>query len=356
MKKLLAILTLILVLVVLCACTPTQQAAVSSATAEQPTPTPAGVEKVFGKQVEIAVISNGDDAASALFFAAAKAEAESMGIQVDTKAAGKEFDTTVEKSAGDGVDAIVAYLPNKAGSYSALEAAAKKGIAVSLFEMQKGDAPATLSQTYFNPDKQVDMELEAALTYPPHDTPVRLFGLFETKDGETATAYQALKDAGKVFPKETYLAEGNATDAKAWMAGKLGNYFEGMIDGVFAENERLALAALDALEAGNRTDMEVFSIGLSEKVLERMQKNPEVYVQVAGANSAYAGKLNVRIALEMIKGHAPVKEELVPLLVNAPDLKDKDFATALAGMASAEDAAKYNEAWMDELRSNYTKK
>ncbi len=359
MKKVTALCTLIFVIILLCACTPEQQAAVSSATpppaTEQPSPTPAGVEKVFGKQVKIAVISNGDEAASALFFAAAKAEAESMGVQAYTAAAGKEFDNAVAKSAGEGAAAIIAYLPNKAESYAALESAAQKGTSVSIFEMQKGDAPAALSQTYFNPGKQVELALEATLAYPPHDTPVRLIALFESKGGQAATAYETLKSAGKVFPKETYVAEGNKTDAKAWLEGKLKSYPAGTIDAIFAEDETLALAALDTLEAGKRTDMEVFTIGLSGQVLTRMQGNPDIFAQAAGANSAYAGKLNVRIALSMIKGHAPVKEELAPMVADAKNLKDKDAAAALADMVTADEAGKYNETWMDELRGEYSK-
>lgn len=350
MKKTIALLIIVFMLAALCACSANQPALSSASPPTQPTPA-SGVASVFGKEVKIAVISNGDEAASSLFFAGAKGEAESMGIQIETVAAGKDFDAAVDKSSGEGANAIIAYLPNKAESYAALESAAQKGISISIFEMQKGSAPETISQTYYNPEKETDMALEAAMAYPPHDPPVRLIALFETKDGKTATAYQALVDAGKIFPKETYLAAGNDKQPKAWMDDKLTHYYAGMMDAVFAEDSKLAAAALDSLDAGKRDDMEVFSIGLSEEVLKRMQSEPEVYVQVVGANSAYAGKLNVRIALDMLKGHAPAKEELAPSLISAADLKDKEILTALGDLVSADLAGKYNETWMDELRN-----
>ena len=64
---------------------------------------------------------------------------------------------------------------------------------------------------------------------------------------------------------------------EAWVKKNLDRYVEGMIDAVFTEDEQLAMKALDTLEASSRTDMEVFSIGLSPTILARMQKNPEVF-------------------------------------------------------------------------------
>jgi hypothetical protein len=100
--------------------------------------------------------------------------------------------------------------------------------------------------------------------------------------------------------------------------------------------------------------MEVFCIGLSPAIAARMQKNPEVMPQAIGANTVYAGVLNVRIALSMIKGTQPVTQEITPSIINASDLKD-DLVTALAGLAPSDLKKDYNEAWMDELRTYYKK-
>ena len=66
------------------------ETAANEAPSDKPTATPApkvGIEAVFGKPISLAIVSNGDEAASSLFFDAAAMEAKSMGIDVTTTAA-----------------------------------------------------------------------------------------------------------------------------------------------------------------------------------------------------------------------------------------------------------------------------
>ena len=85
----------------------------SAAATEQATPEPEGVALAFGKEeVVIAVVSNGDDEESQLFFDAVTAEGESMGITVQAEAAGEDFETAVEAVLEQDVDSLIIFLPH----------------------------------------------------------------------------------------------------------------------------------------------------------------------------------------------------------------------------------------------------
>lgn len=312
------------------------------------------VESVFGKAVKIAVLSNGSAADSALFFAGAQSEAASLGIEIATEASETGFDSSVEKYAGEGVGAIVAYLPKAPASYNALKAAADKGIPVSVFELQKGAVPEKISHTYYNSAKEAATALDAAIAYPPHDTPVRQISLFESKKTPAYTAYKTYLDQGKIFPKELYIAAGNKTAPTAWLTSKLKGYYAGMLDAIFADSEKLVLSAMDALEAKKRDDMTVFCTGITEAIAARMKANPEVFVQAVGPNVYFAGVLNLRIAAGMIKGSSPATEEFAPCTLNASDLIASDENTVFTKLAG-DLASKYNESWMNSLRSATSK-
>ncbi len=325
---------------------PEPPAPTASAT-QAPTPEPKkGIEAEFDKPITIAVISNADEAASALFFDAVVREAEGMGVTVTTHAAGAGFDAAVAQA--DDADALIAYLPDTKSGYGALETAGKPA---AVFEMEKGNVPPGVSHFYYEPAMELDMAFDAALTYPPHDTPVRLILMFESTETPAYAAYQALYEKGMIFPKELYLASKTERGPKEWLTNVLGDYVEGMLDAVFAENTALAVSAFDALDALERTDMEVFCPGMTPDVVTRMHKEPEVFAQAIGVNDALAGMLSVRAVLNMLKGEGAVSQAFETVLINAADLGEDAVAALMA--ADSEKAALYNAGWMDALRAYY---
>ncbi len=352
-KKMAVMATAAILCIVMAGCS-AETAANGGASAEPvatpaPTPTPkVGIEAVFDKPaITLAVVSNADDAASSLFFDAAVREAESMGVTVTTNAAGSGFDAAVAEAAGS-ADAVVAFLPETAAGTSAL---AGLGKPAAVFETQNGNMPREISHLYYEAEGELDMAFEAALTYPPHDTPVRLILMFESAESPAYAAYQALYDEGKIFPKEVYIASETETGAGEWLTDVLNGYVEGMLDGVFAEDTALATGAYDALAALGRADMEVFCPGVTPDVVARMQQDPEVFAQAVGRNDALAGTLSVRAALQMLKGGEPVTQAFGPALLNAADLGE-DAIAALAA-ADVEKAALFTADWMDTLREYY---
>jgi ABC-type sugar transport system substrate-binding protein len=313
----------------------------SLAPTQQPTPEPKGVEAVFGKEITITLISGAAGDAE-LFAEGAKAEAESMGITMKTSAS-----ETIGDAVSSEADGIIAYMPRQE-DYAAIESAAADKPAV-VYGTEKAAVGESVSQVYYLPGNETDIAMEAALNYPPHDTPVRLVLMFESADSASYAAYQKLTDEGKIFPKEVYIASDGGAAPDGWLTDKLQGYVEGMLDGVYADNARLALGALDALEALGRTDMEVFCPGVTPEAVKRMEKNPEVFAQAVGANEYLAGALSVRAALKAIKGEGGSVIELLPSVINASRLADNAALMEMGG----EQASLLNEPWMDTLRSYY---
>ena len=352
-KKLAAMLMAALICVVFMGCSaePADNEGPSASTpttVASPSPTPkVGIEAVFDKQITLALVSNGNEAASSLFCDAAVREAVSMGVTVTTNAAGDGFDAAV-KEAAQSADAVAAFLPNTVQGYGALESLDKP---VVVYDMGGDSVPKSMSHLYYQGEDELNMALDAALVYPPHDTPVRLILMFESAESPAYAAYKALYDQGKIFPKEVYIASEAELGAGEWMTATMDSYVEGMLDAVFAENAELAQGAFDALAALQRTDMEVFCPGLTSGVAARMQQEPDVFAQGVGQDDAMAGMLSVRAALQMLKGGEAVTLAFEPAVINA-----EGFGTDAAALAvrDAEKAALYNADWMDGLRTYYS--
>ncbi len=283
-----------------------QSAAVPSAT-PAPTPTPRNdVQTLFGKEITVAVISNGDEAQSALFFEGATLEAQSLGVQVQTVAAGSGFLESVDEALQNGVDAIIACLIVKGENVDALSKAVGEGVAVSVFSTEKISVPNGVSHIYYQTDNAQEMALEAALVYPPHDTPVRMLFMFESEESKAYEVYTRLYEQGKIFPKGMYLMSGEDAPApEEWLTEMLEDYVEGTIDAIYAENIDMAQTAVQALSAAGRSDMEVFCAGITAASVALMDANPQVFVQAAGADSYMGGLLCVRAALNQIAGDKP---------------------------------------------------
>lgn len=324
------------------------QAALPEAGSQKPaaptaTPEPKGVEAEFGRQISITLLSGADS--SDLFAQGAQAEADSLGITLETAAGGNISDAL----AGAKADAVISYLPEPA-DFGAIESASAD-VPITVYSIEKAAVGENVSQVYYSPGNEAELAFDAALSYPPHDTPVRLILMFQSADSASYAAYQKLAGEGRIFPKEVYVAsESPDTAPGSWLTDKLNGYVEGMLDGVYAENADLALGALDALEALGRTDMEVFCASVTPDTIARMAKNPEVFAQAVGANEYVAGALCVRASLKKIKGEGSVAQELAPCVIDASGLAAGNAALLEMG---GEQSKLLGEPWMDTLRSYY---
>ncbi|MDO4565280.1 MAG: hypothetical protein Q4C04_06670 [Clostridia bacterium] len=113
----------------------------------------------------------------------------------------------------------------------------------------------------YEPSTTAQELIDACLSYPPHDTPVRLLGMFETEDSELKTLWNERVDEGKILVKGVYYATDEEQTAEEWLADMLDQYVEGMLDAILCETEEQAIAAASALVEAQRKDLlEVFAL------------------------------------------------------------------------------------------------
>ncbi len=153
--------------------------------------------------------------------------------------------------------------------------------------------------------------LELAIAYPPHETPVRMIGLFCDEDGDAYALWKAAVKKGRVYAKAVYFESDASADASAgsWLAGELNAYYPGMLDAVYAETGDLAVSAASVLLSKNRDDIEVFAAstgGGADRMLSA------VLPAAVGANLYDAGGLCYRRARALLFGLAAESSVLPP--------------------------------------------
>lgn len=346
MKKLTALLLISLLLACGCAQGTSAPAIATPLATPSPTPTPAPegwAATGLGSAPSLAFVDLGkDDQAAALFLAGAQAEAAAFGLEL------AQADSTDED-----YDAYIVFAPEGASGLP-------ENCAVYSPEQLTG-----VSLIRYNNAEQTALSLQAALEYPPHDTPVRMLALFESEESEAAQQYAALDDEGKVFRKGTYYVEASApeeseeTEAdekpsaqppEEWVAKKLEKFIEGTLDCIYAETPALAAAALEALSAAGRNDLlEIFTAGATLGSVQAMvlAKNG-IYAGTVCVNSAYAGQLAVRAALSYLADGETTEMTLEPLTLYYTDLSAEDPAGSL--MALGDQGALLTD-WMRELQA-----
>lgn len=155
--------------------------------------------------------------------------------------------------------------------------------------------------TYFGLNAAADA-LSLAVEYPPHETPVRIVGLFTSKTSRAYTVWTYACRNGRVFSKAEYAADRSGLSAKEWFADRLDDLYPGMIDAVFAETGELAAAAADVLAGLGRTDMEVFAASAGGNAELRLSP---VLTAVVGADERRAGTLCCEGAAALLSGETP---------------------------------------------------
>ena len=204
-------------------------------------------------------------------------------------------------------DGILALRAKEETSLAAIGRAAKAGVPVSIVDLfPQGDPPEGASYFWYEAEDAEEAALDTALSYPPHDTPVRLIGLFEEKGSPAYDALHRAEKEGKVLLKARFYAGKKPQRAKAFMEEELSDYGEGTVDAVYAENMTLALAALVALTEYGRTDMEVFAVPDGIIYAQSRFLKQYVFPVALGADPAAWTNLQVDALGGMMEGGAPV--------------------------------------------------
>ena len=213
-----------------------------------------------------------------------------------------------EKSFAGQAAAVVYWM--SAEDADAVQALLTRGVPVVVFAPGDAAVPEGAACVRVVAGDAAQQALETAIAYPPHDTPVRLFGMFTDRESAACAAWQAAVEQGRVFVKSTYYAAGAETDAAAWMSGRLERYYEGMVDGIYAETAELAVAAAETMLAAGRSDMEIFCADSSDALLELMQAHPRLIAAAFGVDEAVAAQRCVAMAEQLLFGNKPEDETL----------------------------------------------
>ncbi len=208
-------------------------------------------------------------------------------------------------------DGILLLRAKKGTSLAVVEQLTEEGTPVSIIDLfPDGEEFLRASYFWYNTEDAAEYALDVALHYPPHDTPVRLIGLFKEKGSPGHDAFREAAKEGKVLGKGSFYDGQRPQRAKAFMEEQLDDYVEGTVDAVYAETLPLALAALLALTERGRTDMEVFAVPEGSIYLQRKLLEQYVFPVAMGAEPAEWAYLQVNALNGMMHGGTPIKSAI----------------------------------------------
>lgn len=312
------LLCLVLPFLFLLGCVPpaTQQTPVPVPTAPEmattPAPSPTDVP------VRVLFVADRSSQEAADFFSGAAQSAQAEGWQINTYA-GDDFADAISNEEYDGILALIML---KETSMDILLAASKGGVPVVIADMFQREPVAGTSYAYYDISKAASAALDAAIAYPPHDTPVRFIALLENKGSPADEAYREGVKQGRIFSKAKHY-ETDKQNAQDFMEKQLEVYVEGTVDAVYVESEQLAQAALNSLSDCGRTDMEVFCVPTGALSVQRGLYEKWTFPVLMGADLVAVGEKQARELADRMNGKeaqissfAPVKhipDEIKPM-------------------------------------------
>ncbi len=117
--------------------------------------------------------------------------------------------------------------------------------------------------------------IENALVYPPHDTPVRLAGVFKTNVTPGAYLFEQYFSEGKILIKEAYYGEDGDSYLK-WIDKVFDSFYPGMLDAVCIEDPELALTFAKEMIRAERDDFEIFTTGPNPELAKLAFSHPSI--------------------------------------------------------------------------------
>lgn len=305
MKRLLCTL---FILLMLAGCTPATERPTSTPGLTEPVQTQTPALSPAPEPVRVLFVADCDTQDAADFFFGAAKSAHAEGWQISTFA-GDGFKDAVLLEKYDG---ILALITQQNTSVDDLSAVASQGTHIAIADLRGHEPVDGVSYAYYDTTMAASAALDAAISYPPHDTPVRLIALLEKKGSPADEAFREGVQLGRVFSKASHYGT-NAQDVRNFMDEQLEAYVEGTIDAVYAENEHLAQTALDALSDLDRTDMEVFCVPANALSAQRGMYQRWTFPVVMGADLVIVGEGRARALAELMNGGAPNISSFLPV-------------------------------------------
>ena len=230
-----------------------------------------------------------------------------------------------------GVDALSAYQP--AGRRVAIvflsgaEATVPRTtVPVFVFASEGQRVGAEVPHLTYADAYAAETALDLCVAYPPHETPVRLIGLFTNEQSHAYSVWHEAATNGRVFSKaEFFLTEPAPEETpkpkkeppsptpiptlEERLTALFSRFYSGMIDGVYAETGELAVAAAGVLAQLGRDDMEVFAASTGANAPGLLSP---LLVACVGLNAEEAGGLCYSAASALLDGEAVTPFVVLP--------------------------------------------
>ena len=268
--------------------TPTPAPTPTVAPTPTPSPTPEPLIAVFGA----------DDEPS--FSEGIAEEAAGNGIRVMFYPGGLRALARFEP---EGAAAAIVFLADE------VDELPRVGFPLYVYAARGQAVPEEVPHLSYASDGAAAEALARAISYPPHETPVRMLGLFTSKDSAAYKAWQSEIKAGRVYARASYVADDADKKPGVWLSERLDGLYPGMLDAIYAETGELAVAALDALLSRSRSDVDVFAAS-SDAGADRLQS--ALMPVVVGANLRGAGSLCYHRARALLFGGTVGSSQTAP--------------------------------------------
>ncbi len=231
---------------------------------------------------------------------------EAFRAALDSVAGIDLMETSLQELSGMAeVDLAVLYLAAPPEDTAQIAALLERGIPVLAYNRTGAELPDAVTEIGWKVAAPATAEaaLEAAIAYPPHDTPVRMFGVFERTDGAAYAAWTAAVDGGRILNKGVF-APGKGTLA-AWIAERLEEFYPGMVDAAFVESPAQAAELAAAMIAQERDDFEIFTVGSDAALAGLAAEHPGILPSGASVDDEAAAQACVAALGEILAGKTP---------------------------------------------------
>ena len=145
--------------------------------------------------------------------------------------------------------------------------------------------------------------MEDAIAYPPHDTPVRMFGVFPNEESEAFQLFQDMISEGKILRKGLYLGPADSAYMN-WIERKLDAFLEGMLDCAYVETAEEAAVLANALIERGRDDFEIFTDESGEELASLAEAYPRIFPHFMRFDDDGAMEESVNLINSILAGEA----------------------------------------------------
>lgn len=326
----------------------------------------AGVPEVFATnerpRIMVLRLIGGDDH-TAQFFAGAQQEGQAFGFDVTTITANgnaAQFHDALSQALTEGFDGVILSHGDDEGTLNYVRQLTAAGIPVAAFDshsdiaaiegatLTSQDDEALASQTLSALVASTGGEANIIYLWVDGFAPmVRRNNVYQEVLQENPGILEAARFG--VAAEDTSLQTQNAVAAMLLQHGI------GELDAIFATWDAFAIGAARALTEAGRSEIEIFSIDVSNQVLQLMQEEGSPWAYAAAVDPRLVGAVNMRlIALKLAGYETPDVFDLEASLISREALNASDAAVNMANLSELipgwGETDAFEKPWMEILR------